>query len=215
MAATIDHFMYGVPSIERGMHWTEQTFGVAPQYGGEHIGMGTCNALLSLGETYLELIAPDPAQQVSGGLGEKLAALSEPGLITWAARGDLAAILSVLTDRGVAAVGPSRTQRKTREGQLLVWDLLFPKSTSWGGVAPFYIDWLECTHPSTTNPMAGKLLDFAITTPDADALSGLLSAIGLTLSISEGQRDMQVRVQTDTGVVVLSSTPETRLITMR
>ena len=114
MATSIDHFMYGVPSIEQGMQWAEQSFGVAPLYGGEHVGMGTCNALLSLGDTYLELIAPDPAQQVAGGLGEKVAALSEPGLITWAARGDLAQIAQVLNKCGVDTSGPSRTQRKTR-----------------------------------------------------------------------------------------------------
>ena len=48
-AARIDHFMYAVASLDEGMAWAADTFGVAPAYGGEHVGLGTRNALLSLG----------------------------------------------------------------------------------------------------------------------------------------------------------------------
>ena len=138
MKTRIDHFMYAVPALDEGIEWAGDTFGVEPAYGGEHVGLGTRNALLSLGDSYLEIIAPDPAQRLEGNLGEKFGTLSSGGLVTWAAEGDLAAIADVLGQHGVATTGPNRTQRKTSDGDVLVWDLLFPTDSKHGGRLPFF-----------------------------------------------------------------------------
>ena len=53
--AAIDHFMYAVPSLEDGIAWAAETFDAAPAYGGEHVGLGTRNALLSLGDEPLRI----------------------------------------------------------------------------------------------------------------------------------------------------------------
>ena len=45
--------------------------------------------LMSLGNAYLEIIAPDPAQPIQGTFGERLAGLSDGGLVTWCAEGEL------------------------------------------------------------------------------------------------------------------------------
>ena len=132
MVARIDHFMYAVPSLDEGLEWAADTFGERPQYGGEHLGLGTRNALLSLGSTYLEIIAPDPAQPLKGNNGARFAALSGGGMITWAAEGDLAKIASVLAASGVDSVGPQRTRRQTQTGAVLEWDLLFPTGSRHG-----------------------------------------------------------------------------------
>ena len=63
MAIRIDHFMYAVPSLDEGLIWASDTFGVDAAYGGEHVGLGTRNALMSLGNAYLEIIAPDLLSQ--------------------------------------------------------------------------------------------------------------------------------------------------------
>ena len=215
MSARIDHFMYAVPSLEEGVAWATETFGVAPAYGGEHVGLGTCNTLLSLGDTYLEIIAPDPRQTLDGTLGERFAALEGGGMVTWAVQGQLADIAAVLADQGVDTSGPNRTERRTAEGDLLVWELLFPTGTAWGARMPFFIDWLECPHPSTTNPPAGELIDLRITTPDAQALSKVLGAIGLTPNVEDGDPSIDVRIATDAGEVTLSSTAGTAQISMR
>ena len=52
--------MYAVASLDEGMEWAADTFGVPAAYGGEHVDLGTRNALLSLGSTYLEIIGPVP-----------------------------------------------------------------------------------------------------------------------------------------------------------
>ena len=35
MGNRLDHFMYAVPSLDEGMAWAAETFGVEPAYGGE------------------------------------------------------------------------------------------------------------------------------------------------------------------------------------
>jgi len=215
MAARIDHFMYAVASLDDGIAWAADTFGVAPAYGGEHVGLGTRNALLSLGSAYLEIIAPDPAQPTKGTLGERFAALTSGGLVTWAAEGDLAAISAALAECGVATVGPNRTQRQTAGGEMLVWDLLFPTRSTHGARMPFFIDWLECPNPRQTNPVGGEFRSLTITTPDAADLARTLATIGLDVSVSEGDPALAVSIATRNGEVVLTSTDETSRLAMR
>ena len=201
--------MYAVASLDEGMEWAADTFGVPAAYGGEHVDLGTRNALLSLGSTYLEIIGPDPAQSQEGNAGAQFANLTSGGMVTWAAEGDLNAIAQALESAGVSTQGPNRTQRKTESGELLVWDLLFPIGSPHGGRMPFFIDWLECANPKDTNPVGGEFRALAITTPDADDLAGALRAIDLDIAVSAGPPALSVTIDSPRGEVVLASTNET------
>lgn len=195
----IDHFMYGVPDLEEGLRWAETTFGVTPARGGSHPSLGTCNALLSLGSTYLEIIAPDRLQMLSGNFGGRLATLSTGGLITWAARGDLRRIKQTLNDRGIDSAGPVPTSRKTPEGQLLEWALLFPRRfpqrQAYGGLFPFFIDWLNCEHPSATSPRVGSLVSFVVSTPDQPGYVSAIQGLVSDLSVHQGEPGLQVDIE--------------------
>lgn len=214
MSATIDHFMYAVPSLDEGIAWANDLFGVEPAYGGEHVGLGTRNALLSLGSTYLEIIAPDPAQSLNGNLGERFAALSSGGLVTWAVRGQLAEIAGTLNDHGIDTRGPNRTQRQTADNELLVWELLFPAGSPYGPRMPFFIDWLDCPHPATTNPVGGEFTELKVAVAEESAFAALLSTLGVVASVVRGDPGLGVVIQTPTGAVELESTAETSALRM-
>ena len=204
----IDHFMYAVADLHEGMAWAEDLFGVAPIAGGSHEGLGTRNALLSLGDTYLEIIAPDPAQSVESQMVEGMAELSAGGLVTWAAQGDLVVTKGLLEEAGISSAGPVETRRRTADGGLLLWDLLFPQGGGYG--MPFFIDWRESPHPAATTPVGGKLVSFGISTPDTGALGAVLAGLGLGVEVSEGVPEMRVVIEGANGAVELVSTEESR-----
>ena len=59
----IDHLIYRAPDLVNAVAEVEERLGVRAQASGQHTGLGTHNALLTLGrQTYLEIIAPDPRQ---------------------------------------------------------------------------------------------------------------------------------------------------------
>jgi len=89
----VDHLLLGVADREAGIRWVEERTGMRPVIGGSHPGVGTWNALLSLGgRQYLEIIAPDPAQAQLADRYRRLRALDTPQLIMWAAPTDNAAM---------------------------------------------------------------------------------------------------------------------------
>ncbi len=83
---TLDHLVYGVASLEAGADSLAGSFGIRATAGGKHLGRGTHNALISLGNVwYLKLIAPDPEQELPAlGLPFGLERLRKPRLVGWA-----------------------------------------------------------------------------------------------------------------------------------
>lgn len=205
----IDHFMFAVPDLKDGLTWAQDTFGVQPVYGGEHVGLGTCNALLSLGDTYLEIIAPDVQQKLSGNFGARLAELSAAGLVTWAAAGDLGCIADTLSDLNVGVHGPQPTERKTSAGALLRWALLFPRSNAYHPQLPFFIDWMACEHPSKTSPVGGSLEVLRVSTENVEQQRSVFGALGLEVDVVPGVAGLEIGISTKGSQVRLSSNSET------
>src|ERR1700694_37200 len=104
--AFLDHIILGCNDLDRGIDLVEENIGVRPAIGGVHPGRGTRNALLSLGERrYLEIIAPDPAQQKIVHFPQ-IREMKEPRLIGWAVHlPDIAATARLLRENQVAFSG--------------------------------------------------------------------------------------------------------------
>ena len=189
MPAVLDHILLGCRNLDEGIAYVESHLGVRATFGGVHPGRGTQNALLSLGERhYLEIIAPDPAEQVSSaGLLAKIQSLHEPRLIGWAAHpGDLTAYAQRLRGAGIAFKGPTPGSRKRPDGRLLQWSTLNLDDDD-HGLLPFFIQWAaDSPHPSTDAPQGCHCTHFELVASDPAALQKTLTVLALDASVSKG-----------------------------
>src|SRR6266545_77803 len=121
-ASAVDHLLLGVSDLERGIEWVERRTGVRAAAGGVHPGVGTRNALLSLGPGhYLEIIAPDPAQSAYN-FQIDVRLLTEPRLITFAAAtSDIEATAAAAREAGYQVFGPRAGSRQAPSGKMLRW----------------------------------------------------------------------------------------------
>ena len=183
--ALLDHFILGCDDLDRGIDFVEKRTGVRAAFGGVHPGRGTRNALLSLGERrYLEIMAPDPAQQVTPQV-PRLRELKEPRIVGWAAHpGDLQEFAARLQRAGVAFDGPRAGSRKRPDGRVLNWKSLTLKDDH-GGLLPFFIEWsADSVHPSVDAPKGCALRRFRAATPETEDLLHATSLLGLDLYVS-------------------------------
>ena len=177
----VDHLIYTCQRLEDGVRYVEELVGVRPSYGGAHPGLGTHNALLSLGEdTYLEIIAPDPKQPPPPrarpfGLDDKTRpdALSSFAVhpvpkMRWR---DGCEVNRGATLEGLAAAMqlaggrpglPIRSQQRlTPGGDKVSWRFTLPFDAL--GATPFLMDWGRATNsPHQTAPRGCKLAELAI-----------------------------------------------------
>jgi hypothetical protein len=150
--AHVDHVVVGSADLDVGINWVKERLGTAPVFGGAHDGFGTRNALLGLGEQYLEVLAVDPDQPTaSSPVRDQVEQLETPVLLTIAvAKSDLE--------------HPVSMSRVRPDGVRLEWELEFTSTPL------FFIDWKDCPRPSGL-PDGGRLSSLIVTTPEPDLLT--------------------------------------------
>ena len=213
MRYQIDHFVWGASDLAQGCEQMADMLGCAPLPGGQPPGMGTQNALLSLGDgVYLEIIAPSDDPGPEGSFGHRLAAMPAPGLITWVLRTDALAKVAKLSDSGdqdLTALGPMTTQRETPEGDMLSWELLFLGGHGFGGLLPFFIDWQDTIHPSQTSPVAAQYASLVIASPNADPLNQTFKTLDIEQRAqSADTASLKLELQSSGQTVTLTSTDQ-------
>lgn len=204
----LDHIMYAASDLTEGITEVELLTGVKAEFGGAHPGAGTRNALLSFdNQQYLEIIAPDPDQDLSNGrgLGVELEAYRHPRIRTWAAAVDgFDAMQEVLTAKGYGynVIDMTRTRP---DGIDLAWQILFVENHSFGLALPFFIDWLDSPHPADSSPKGCQLFELMIHRhDDAEALGELIDALGFEgVHVEEGPDSIQALLNSPNGRVVL------------
>jgi catechol 2,3-dioxygenase-like lactoylglutathione lyase family enzyme len=213
----LDHFILGCDDLDRGIAFVEQRTGVRAAFGGVHPGRGTRNALLSLGEReYLEIMAPDPAQNVAPGAPvpgsrpsqiAKLRELREPRIIGWAAHpGDLDQFAARLRDARIEFGEPRAGSRQRPDGKVLHWKTLALKDDK-DGLLPFFIEWSgESLHPSADAPKGCHLTHFAASAPNTDELTKITERLQLDFPVSFGDKPaLQATIVGLKGALTLSS----------
>ena len=207
--SAVDHLLLGVSDLDRGIAWVEKNTGIRAVVGGSHPGMGTRNALLSLGgRRYLEIIAPDPAQTAFN-FHIDVRKLSEPRLITWAAatRG-VDALAKKAREAGLETFGPQPGSRKRPDGKVLEWKSFGVK----GGLAadgvdpvPFFIEWApDSLHPSQDSPGGCEIKSLEIEHPRPSEVNAILGKLGIEAGVKSGSSALlRATVRTPKGTAEL------------
>ncbi len=162
MTEILDHLILGCSDLGRGIAHLEKLSGYKAALGGSHPGRGTRNALLKIGRTsYLEILAPDPAQSELA-WHKEIRTLFEPLLVGYAIRQkSLEQFAATLRRKGIRCQGPIAGSRRRPDGQLLSWKTLSYVDDR-DGLLPFYIDWDErSAHPATDAPGSIALISCA------------------------------------------------------
>jgi hypothetical protein len=200
----VDHLVYATPDLDASIRDLESLLGVLASVGGRHLGCGTRNALIAIGDrAYLEVIGPDPDQPTPNGpRWFDIDAIDQPRLVTWAAHAtDL--------DRFVATTGVplgavADGSRLREDGVTLSWRLTNPDVMLGDGVVPFFIDWGMSPHPSATATHGPRLTDLRGEHPAPDDTRALLAQLDIPLAITTASRPALVAtLQTAAGAIEL------------
>ena len=185
----IDHLIFAVPALEDGVAEIEARFGVRAEGGGQHLGQGTHNKLLALGPTtYLEIIAPDPAQpEPPGPRPYGVDRVVRSGLVGWAlCCDDIERAVDQARAEGFDPGDVINGNRRTAEGTTLRWRITSNARTA--GVVPFLISWGDTPHPAASAPRGLRLESLRIEHPDPESITGVLRALGTAVPVVRADR---------------------------
>ncbi len=189
LLSRVDHLVYATPDLDRGIAELEKLLGVRATPGGQHLGLGTRNALIALGPyTYIEIIAPDPAQPAPStprrfGIDD----LKSSRLVTWAAKGtDLEKLRADAAQNGVALGKVQSGGRRRPDGVQLSWQST--ASQAGDGIVPFIIDWGQSPHPAQSAAKGATLISLRAEHPDATNVQRMLQQLGLEVHVTSGSR---------------------------
>lgn len=171
------------------MDYVENLFGIRPVFAGQHLGLGTHNALLSLGNrTYFEVIAPDPKQDIDKNkLWINVSEGSTPRLSRWVAQTDQLSIIAEMAKEHQIPLGDIRPGSRTQtDGSPISWQATFPDVENFGGLMPFFINWGASPHPSESLPLAGSLKKIFAVHPKPDLIERYWRTLGIPYEIGYG-----------------------------
>jgi len=232
MKTQIDHLVIVAKTLDQGVQWCDDTFGIAPGPGGEHVQFGTHNRLFKIATpanplAYLEIIAVDEGiARPSTALRKRwfdmdddalrAAVEVQPHLVHFVAsttdiQAGRAALRALSIERGPVV----QASRHSRRG-LLQWEITVREDGQrlFDGALPTLIQWGKAgdtvplrLHPRNTLPRSGvSLQTLTVTHPSADKLQLAYEAIGLTgVAIHFGPANITATLQSPRGVVELSS----------
>lgn len=185
----LDHLLWACASLEAGIAEFHRLTGVEARPGGSHPDFGTRNALAGLGrQTYLEIIAPDPAQALAGTWGEQIAAITPSRLLTFAVRTTAVdAVQAALHKAGLTGRQVAMS-RRISEDETLRWRILNVDGHDYGDLMPFFIQWGDSRHPSAAAPQGLTLDEFHLRHPAPEPLRALFHILDVPVEVLAGER---------------------------
>ena len=204
----IDHLVYATKDVDATVHDLARRLGVEASAGGRHLGYGTRNALLSLGDgCYLEIIGPDSGQPAPiRGYWYGIDNIERPRLVTWTAQVEhIERVAAHAHATGYKPGDVHKVFRETPDGHQLSWRLTMPPGAG-DGLVPNLIEWDEgCPHPSETAPGGITLPERRGYHPLPASITPMLRALQVDLDVQIGAQPRLVAVlETPYGPVELS-----------
>ena len=139
----IDHVLVALADLDGGRRVFAERHGLDVVEGGRHPGWGTQNAIVPLGDAYIELIAiADEAEAATSLLGQWVGrtASSAGAPLGWAVRTDELDAIAARLDLDVTP-----GSRATRDGRVLRWRLAGLEEAAAEPSLPFFIEWANGT----------------------------------------------------------------------
>ncbi|MCX4765752.1 VOC family protein [Streptomyces sp. NBC_01275] len=205
--ARLDHIVLATPDLAATVAEFTRRTGVAPAPGGVHIGLGTRNHLVGLGDgAYLEILGPDPEQPAPRGPRPfGVDGLDSARTITWAiSPPDIDRAVAAARARGYDTGDVREMSRRRPDGALLRWRLTDGGVPHPSGLVPFLIDWGVTPHPSSSDLPVTRLLELTATAPEPDEIRPLLTVLGTDLTLTAGSAAFSFTVDTPNGPVGFS-----------
>src|SRR5262245_27483703 len=135
-------------------------------------------------------------------MSSPMAKLAQPTLIHWAVRcSGLATVSSRLSELGWTPTPVTRMSRTPPGRARLEWELFGLHRQGYGGLAPFFIDWLNSPRPTTTSPKLGGLTQVALTAAQPTPLCELVAQFGIEVRVSAGSPRLAVAFASPRGEV--------------
>ncbi|GAB4025592.1 VOC family protein [Spirosoma gilvum] len=155
---TFDHLIFASYYLEDGVDFIFEQLGVRPQKGGQHLTMGTHNAVLKLADTtYLEVIAidpdlPKPSRPRWFGM-DNLQPGSPPQLLTWVVR-------TTDIQRAVRRSTWQHGRIESLQRGIYHWQIAIAEDGQLPlqGIAPTIIQWSSEAHPAQGLPASDVIL---------------------------------------------------------
>lgn len=208
----LDHLVVAARNLQNGVDYVASLLGVPLEQGGQHLLMGTHNALLRFDDTdtYLEVIAVDPSLPTPQrnrwfGLDNpqiKARLEHRPQLLHWVARTD-----DILLAGRRAGFPCGQITPMTRGH--LHWQITVNNDGSLPGqgILPSLIQWPIKTHPAQTLPSRGcRLRKLMAVTPEVAVTGKLLADLQLEQALELETGDMpalRAWIETPQGVRLL------------
>jgi glyoxalase-like protein len=183
LAATCDHLLWGAADLQVAIAMLAECTGVLAIPSGKHPDLGTHNAIATLGrKRFLELIAPDPTLP-PGALARRLAGLTAPSLVMWAARTPSAADTAARAEAEGYQAAVIEGHRARPDGTFVRWTNVFVTGHGGGTLVPFFIEWHTDAHPADDGADGLRLAAFRAETAQPEALRAVLSALDVRLAV--------------------------------
>lgn len=191
MTTSIDHLVVAGTDLSALVAWWVAASGQQPAVGGAHVGIGTKNALVGLGSSYLELVGPDPAQDEPPnprpfGIDDLPEHSIRFSTFALGVR-DIDEALDTMKSVGVKFGMANSMSREKPDGSILSWRLAVP--AGYDGVMPFLIEWGPGTeHPSSSLDGGCEVVSIGGQHPEGELLAEALEALDAPCTVDVDPR---------------------------